>query len=258
MQFFLGTHRPHWLEDLEVPLCVSRRALEDRAGVPRARAPWMLDSGGFTELDKRRGWTVPASRYATLVRRLADEVGNLALAAPQDWMCEPAMVTRTGLSVAEHQRRTVDNFCQLAALEPGLPWMPVLQGWTLGDYHRCLELYDAAGVDLQAAPRVGLGSVCRRQDSAEIAALVASLSGAGVRHLHGFGVKLTGLSRYAWLLASADSFAWSLDGRMPKGGRCGSPEHRSCANCQAYALAWRERVLTRLGLWGEHGYAGGR
>ena len=50
-------------------------------------------------------------------------------AAPQDWMCEPAIIAKTGLAVVEHQRRTVTNFLELQALAPDLPFIPVLHGW---------------------------------------------------------------------------------------------------------------------------------
>jgi hypothetical protein len=42
---------------------------------------------------------------------------------------------------------------------------------------------------------VGVGSVCRRQDEAEIGRIVSSLAGGDLK-LHGFGVKKTGLRRY--------------------------------------------------------------
>jgi hypothetical protein len=43
--------------------------------------------------------------------------------------------------------------------------MPVLQGWTAGDYWRCADRYDRAGVRLEDYPVVGLGSVCRHSRS---------------------------------------------------------------------------------------------
>jgi hypothetical protein len=61
-------------------------------------------------------------------------------------MREPWIVERTGLSVREHQDRTVANFAELCALwdkwdskfvgvcQATCPFMPVLQGWTLADY----------------------------------------------------------------------------------------------------------------------------
>lgn len=61
-------------------------------------------------------------------------------------MCEPVSVAKTGLSVGEHQRRTVDNFVRLRQFAPDLPIIPVLQGWRIGDYLRCAD--DYAGIDL--------------------------------------------------------------------------------------------------------------
>jgi hypothetical protein len=77
-----------------------------------------------------------------------------------EWMCEPHIVARTGLSVREHQDRTVANYLELRRLAPSLPFIPVLQGWHLADYLHCLALYESAGIDLTAAPLSGLGSVC--------------------------------------------------------------------------------------------------
>lgn len=241
--FWLGAHHARWLATAGVPLCVSRRTLTGRRTLPRAAAPWLCDSGGFTELSLHGTWTVPAHVYAAEVRRFANKVGLMAHAAPQDWMCEPWMVAKTGLTVAEHQARTVGNYLDLRAADPSLPFMPVLQGWTLADYERCIGLYDKAGVDLAAQPLVGVGSVCRRQGSGEAAALLTALAGHGLR-LHGFGLKIEGLALAADSLASADSLAWSRDARWnpPLDGH----QHASCANCQPYALAWRERVLAVL------------
>jgi hypothetical protein len=43
-------------------------------------------------------------------------------------MCEPSMPHKTGLSIAEHQTRTLSNYEELLRLAPELPWVPVLQG----------------------------------------------------------------------------------------------------------------------------------
>jgi hypothetical protein len=243
--FFLGTHQPGWLARLDVPLMVSHRTLRTRHTLPRAAGRWALDSGGFTELALHGRWQTTPAAYADAVARYQAEIGRLAWAAPQDWMCEPAMLARTGLTVAEHQARTVDNYCRLRQLAPGLPVIPVVQGWDLPSYLACVDRYAANGVDLTAVPLVGLGSVCRRQASGEIAAIAAELARAGLR-LHGFGVKLRGLAGYADLLQSADSLAWSYAARRrpPLPGCRG---HKSCANCPRYALGWRARVLAALG-----------
>ncbi len=209
-RFYLGAHHANWLARVDVPLFVSHRRLAELGpgALPRARGPWALDSGAFSEIAEYGQFRTSPQQYADAVRRYADQVGRLEWAAPQDWMCEPVMLAKTGLTIAKHQRRTVANYLELRALAPEVPFIPVLQGWTTGDYLTCVDLYQAAGVDLAGVPVVGLGSVCRRQATAEIGDLVATLAGLGLR-LHGFGVKRLGLARYGHLLASADSMAWS-------------------------------------------------
>jgi hypothetical protein len=242
VKFYLGTHHPHWLGTVDVPLFVSRRSLSDRKTLPRARAPWCLDSGGFSELSLHGRWTITPAAYVAEVRRFVAEVGNLVWAAPMDFMCEPDMLQRTGLSVAEHQRRTVQNFLELRALAPELPFIPVLQGWSLGDYLDCAEAYERAGVRLVDEPTVGLGTVCRRQNTGSASNLVAVLGAEGLR-LHGFGFKATGLKAVGDKLASADSLAWSYQARRnPPLPECRGV-HKNCANCPRYALDWREELL---------------
>jgi hypothetical protein len=244
LTFYLGAHQPHWLWLAGFPLFVSHRQLARRKSLRPASCRWALDSGGFTELSMHGRWVTPPAAYAEAVAGYAERVGALDFAAPQDWMCEPVMTARTGLAVREHQERTVANYLELRSLAPGLPFIPVLQGWRLADYLRCLDLYESAGVDLTALPRVGLGSVCRRQSTGEIAVIVGALASRGLR-MHGFGVKTGGLHLYGHRLASADSMAWSYAARRepPLPGCAG---HRNCANCLAYATAWRCRVLARF------------
>src|SRR5262249_5289546 len=235
-QFYLGTHHPHWLERTTKPLFVSHRWLKNRKRLPRASNSWVLDSGGFTELSLYGAWQTTPKQYVSAVRRYAEEIGKLEWAAPQDWMCEPFMLAKTGLSVVRHQENTVANYLDLKSLAPNLPFVPVLQGWTLADYHRCVDCYARAGVDLWAChPVVGVGSVCRRQSGGEIHAIMESLARLGLC-LHGFGVKTGGLARYAEHLASADSMAWSYEAR--RSPALPDHPHKSCANCLIYALRW--------------------
>lgn len=243
----------NWLSTIGVPLFISRNRLKNRRTLPQAIAPWALDSGGFTELRDHGQWRIPPEQYVEEVRRYRDEIGMLDWAAPMDWMCEPWVIEGgergghrfhgTGLSVQEHQRRTVDNLLHLRRIAPDLPFIPVVQGWELQDYLDCVQMYADAGVDLADEPVVGLGSVCRRQATAEIAEIVTALSGLGLR-LHGFGVKTSGVADYGDLLSSADSMAWSFGARFEQ--RMSGCTHRAknCANCSAYALAWRSRVIS--------------
>lgn len=245
-RFFLGAHHPHWLADArfaDVSLFVSHRSLSRYRTLPRAVGAWALDSGGFTELSLHGRWTLPAADYARAVLRYRDEVGGLAWASPQDWMCEPVMLKATGLTVEEHQARTVASVQELRAL--GAPVIPVLQGWGLWDYLRHVEDYDRAGIDLRREPVVGVGTVCRRQQTGMAATLIHMLHAEGIR-THGFGFKATGLRACHTAMASADSLAWSYHARreppMPGHGA----RHKNCANCPDFALDWRADLLASL------------
>lgn len=248
--FYLGTHQPQWLATATVPLFVSHRRLDGRRTLPRAREDWALDSGGFSELSLYGEWRTTPTAYIAAVRRYDEEIGRLSWAAPQDWMCEPFMLAKTGLDVAEHQYRTVKNFLYLQELwadDATSPFMPVLQGWTRDDYLRCMDLYHAYGVDLTRFPLVGVGSVCRRQATAEIGHVMASIQVADPEiPLHGFGVKRRGLVAYGHHLQSADSMAWSYEARRAGSPMANCSGHRNCANCLRYALAWRDRIIADL------------
>lgn len=238
LTFYLGVHEPGWLEVSPVPLFVSRRRMARRRRLPVAAAPWVLDSGAFSELTLYGEWRVPAGRYAAEIDRCRTDVGRLSWAAPQDWPCEPDTVQRTGLTIAEHQRRTIRSVLDLRHRLGTAIVAPVLQGWAPADFLRHVEAYLAAGIDLEAEPVVGVGSVCRRQDARPVLRALAPLP------IHGFGVKGSTLEACSDVLTSADSLAWSFDARHadPLPG-CG---HRRCNNCLRYALAWRERRLSTL------------
>ncbi|MFD3535338.1 hypothetical protein [Streptomyces sp. NPDC058664] len=251
MNVFLLGAPPAFMKYTDVPLFISNRPLSKLKKLYRAQGPVSVDSGGFSELDDHGNWDHgPTPRqYAGQVRRYVDEVG-INWAAPQDWMCEPWIVAKTGLSVIEHQRRTVGNYLDLKGIDPAAPIIPVLQGWEIADYEHCITLYDQAGIDLRSLPLVGIGSVCRRQGTIEAARLIERIAAHGIR-LHGFGFKIDGLRRVGHLLPSSDSMAWSAAGRREEQGcdfrfpRHPGP-HKNEANCLRYALAWRDRVLAAL------------
>jgi hypothetical protein len=233
VKFYLGTHETAWLERFQVPLFVSHRRLRVRKRLPVAAGEWALDSGGFSELGLHGCWHTTEPEYIEAVARYREEIGHLAWAAPMDWMCEPSMLAKTGLTVREHQERTISNYLRLRGHGP---FIPVLQGWTISDYERCVELYETAGVDLTDQALVGVGSVCRRQSTVEIGLIMRTLAAAGIS-LHGFGVKKKGLARYGTVLTSADSMAWSSAARHdPPLPGC---THKSCQNCARYAMRWR-------------------
>lgn len=275
-RLYLGTHMTSWLWDERFEklfrgtiFFISRvRLAPRRSPFPRALHRYCIDSGGFSELQQHGRWRGTAAEYVAEIRRFLAELGpDLCVwVAPQDWMCEE-IVIRGGVgqrgqifhgtrearglkpgdpeqdlttAVRIHQRYTVDNLIELRRLAPEIPFIPVLQGNSLDDYVHCAQLYADAAIDLAAEPVVGLGSVCRRQATAEIREIVEYFATRGLS-LHGFGVKTLGLAQYAGDLVSADSMAWSEDARRsdPLPGHT----HKNCANCPDWAIRWHRRIV---------------
>jgi hypothetical protein len=162
--------------------------------------PVFLDSGAYSELDKHGRWTRTPAQFIAAVRRSCAALETVRWVGIQDWMCEPWILKKTGLSLVEHQRRTVASYLDLRAAAPEVPWLATLQGFTLADYLRCAEAYARAGVDLAALPLVGLGSL-------ELPGVL----------FHGYGVKSEGVLQSCAGLRSVDSDAWSSRGRHAEG-----------------------------------------
>ena len=194
-----------------------------------------MDSGAFTEVSTHGKYRQDTQEYAAQIRRWA-KVGQLQAAVSQDWMCEPFIVERTGLTVADHQRLTIDRYDELAAQELPVYLMPVLQGYDPSEYVDHIEQY---GDRIARGAWVGVGSVCKRNSS--VTAVEGVLTAVFERRpdlkLHGFGVKLTALQSgvVRELLHSADSMAWSFAAR--KNGRN--------ANDWREADAFKTRIQTQ-------------
>lgn len=212
MLFFVGLHQPS--DAATFARCmVSVNRLRKRRSDFRVN-DWLMDSGAFTSVAKHGGYTETPAEYAEQINRWA-RCGNLLAAVSQDYMCEPFVLERTGHTVEEHQRMTVDRYDAILQHVRGTYLMPVLQGYAPDDYVRHIGMY---GDRLGAGAWVGVGPVCKRNsDPRAIEAVLLAIHRARPDlKLHGFGVKLTalrsGLVRH--LLYSADSMAWSFAARI--------------------------------------------
>lgn len=231
MRFFLGIAEPAHAKRVASAF-ISVNRLRRRKADFEAH-DWIMDSGAFTEVARHGGYREGVTRYAADIRRWAGN-GRLLAAVAQDWMCEPFVVERTGLSVAEHQRLTCERFRQLAECDTaGVYVMPVLQGYEPEDYVRHVDAY---GSELAHGAWVGVGSVCKRNGRVRS---VQAVLGAIKAHrpdlrLHGFGLKTTALrdSLVSSLVHTADSMAWSFAARR---------EGRN-ANDVAEGLSWAARI----------------
>ena len=253
MQFFLGTHKPNWLWKDHIPiqlfpLFVSHMTLRRIKTLHPARGPWALDSGGFTQISTFGTWTFSPWEYVCAVRRYMSGIGKLQFAAIMDWMCEPIILEKTGKTIRQHQELTLESYLTLTDLAPEVPWLPTLQGFSLADYFAHKQMYERAGVNLVSAAHVGIGSVCRRQSTKEIGDVLRALYNAGLRNIHGFGVKTSGLKLTHRYLKTSDSMAWSYNARKHPPLPEHEGKHNNCANCWEWALRYKQNLLRKLGV----------
>jgi hypothetical protein len=188
---------------------------------------------GFTEVTQHGGYRHGVEEYAAEIERLR-RICSIDCVVAQDYMCEPFALAKTGLTVAEHQRLTIERYAALRKLvSADIHVMPVIQGFTPEEYADHVRAY---GDLLEPGMWVGVGSVCKRQGKPEaiLAVLHAIKAVRPDLRLHGFGVKLTALKVRAIceLLHTADSMAWSYHAR--KNGRN--------ANDRREAAAFADRV----------------
>jgi hypothetical protein len=212
VKFFVGLPEPSMAQYFDAAF-ISITRTQRRAG-PFEAGEWIADSGAYTQVSQHGGYLTTPVEHAAEIRRVKGN-GKLLAAVAQDYMCEPHVLHRTGLTVADHQRMTIERYDQLTdAGTDGVYVLPVLQGWCAGDYADHVEAY---GARLPENAWVGVGSVCKRNtDPIRIMRVLYAIH--DVRpdlRLHGFGLKSTALA-FAPIrerLHTADSMAWSYAAR---------------------------------------------
>lgn len=222
MRFFTGLHQPSDAKHFDSAfISVNRLSGPRGRRAPLEAREWIMDSGAFTEVSTHGGYRSTVAEYADQIRKWATNgSGRLLAAVAQDYMCEPWILERTGLSVEEHQRLTIERYDDLLREDcAGVYILPVLQGYEPLDYVRHLRAY---GERLAEHGKwVGVGSVCKRNGAPQQVAAVLHAIKRERRdlRLHGFGLKTTALANplVRSLLYSADSMAWSFNAR--KNGR---------------------------------------
>jgi hypothetical protein len=216
VRFFVGLHQPSDAKHFD-SCFISVNRLKDRKG-PFAVGEWIMDSGAFSTILKNGGYPDSPEVYAEQIKRWKNN-GSLLAAVTQDYMCEPAMLKRTGLTIAEHQRLTIERYDSLLRCDTGCYIMPVLQGYEPEDYVSHIRQY---GDRLAHGAWVGVGSICKRNSSPCLIldVLIAIKTARPDLRLHGFGLKILALAHgtIRALLYTADSMAWSFAARRNGGG----------------------------------------
>lgn len=234
MNFYVGLHHPADAKHFDRAF-ISVNALKSRKSHFKPRGEWILDSGAFSEIAHHGRFRTSAAAYAQRVFKWS-YCGNMIAAFSQDWMCEPVVIHGcpngcrragrkpchpvlctwgTGLSVAEHQRLTIERYDEILPLCRRVPLIPVLQGYTAQEYVDHLQAY---GSRIEPGMWVGVGSVCKRNSNVrEVETILSGIKAArpDIR-LHGLGLKITAIEcpKIHALLHSADSMAWSYAARM--------------------------------------------
>lgn len=234
MRFFTGLHQPSDAKHFDAAFISVNRLRKRKSGFEVG--DWILDSGAFTEISKYGQYRHGVEEYAAEIKRWRSN-GNLLAAVSQDYMSEPWIVERTGLTVEIHQQLTIERYDALLKFDVGGVYiLPVLQGYEPQDYVRHIRMY---GDRLAPGAWVGVGSVCKRNgDPRAIENVLLAIKGERPDlRLHGFGLKSTALSSWivTELLHTADSMAWSFHARI--NGRNG--------NDWREAKSWTDKINRR-------------
>lgn len=238
--------------------------------------PFALDSAGFVAhlMFKKKG---PQEGMAGIYPWSYQQYIELAGLLQPDWWSQPDLATEDGIAgnqeeidyridatatLLEGTLRIVYAWQnELARTESATtvqnmlkPPVPIIQGRTVSDYLRSLDLLMGVWERWQpwlAAPAlIGIGSVCRRHLQDPKDGLYAILKGLDGRlptgsKVHLFGVKGTALEEVQKLdwVASADSLAWDYGARVKacKGGYSNTNHHR-----QSEMTRWMQSASRRI------------
>lgn len=231
-RLFIGLHQPSDAKHFASAFVSVNRLRHRKSDF--AVGDWIMDSGAFTEIATHGRYRESVDGYVAQIERWR-KCGNMLAAVSQDYMCEPWILEKTGLTIADHQRLTIERYDAIRAKTTAYI-MPVLQGFDPQDYVAHLRAY---GDRLTHGMWVGVGSVCKR--NGDPSAIYAVLSAIKRERpdllLHGFGLKTTALADGGVfdLLHTADSMAWSFSAR--KQGRN--------ANDYREAKAFESRIMAQ-------------
>lgn len=185
-----------------------------RYGLKAPRVPAHItqlaaDSGGFVASRIWGEYRYSLEQYVTWLRAFRP-----LWAATMDYCCEPELAVVT----EQRQRRTTENAYQAWEHFQQLPlaWVPTIQGWLPEDYRRHASQMQSLIEEMRAAYannrdfRVGVGTLCRRNDASMVQAILDAIREVlpGIP-LHLWGIKLDALrSIDLTQVVSTDSAAW--------------------------------------------------
>jgi hypothetical protein len=180
-----------------------------------------LDSAGFSLARSTGEYPFSRDAYCDLAAKIGAD-----LVAVRDYPCEPGVDRSVHRTNRDRIRAGIAEARELTASRPGLPWVPVIQGYTREEYAESVALHESEHL---VRPLMAVGSLCRRRraDQAwEVLRLVRKLLPDA--RLHGFGIDLRFLGdrRIKQALWSADTAAWKFNAAKPGGRRFPTNEEK--------------------------------
>ncbi len=177
-----------------------------------------LDSGGFSFFSKKGDYPFTPTQYIQYANDMIDQGIPLHLVAILDYPCEPTVHRSDTLATNQQKiQATVSNAVMLMDSDPHLPWIPVLQGYSLREYEYCYDLYNEAGI---RADYWAVGSVCTRKKTGGMRNIVVNMKRLLRAKIHTFGLSIRFLrDPQIWhSIHSSDSRAWGFMSFRDKGG----------------------------------------
>ena len=169
--------------------------------------PFMMDSGAYSVILKYGKYPYSPEQYAEGIKAWKPDI-----AWTMDYPCEAKVREKGKYSPLTAQDMTIYN--QIKLLDQHVNTQMVLQGYSLDEYLANLDKIKSMGL---LTEHLGIGSICRRGQSREIARIVRAVYNNVPRtvKLHGFGIKTSVLAQTdaKFYLYSADSQSWDYEAR---------------------------------------------
>ena len=180
-----------------------------RTRLPEGVERVILDSGGYAFFSRWGEYPFTIEKYIELAHYIKD-THPLYKAAILDYPCEPDINRSQVMSNEDRIEKTIANAIECYDTDDSLPWLPVIQGYTVSEYLHCIDLYDDYGV---TSDYWAIGSICSRKGAPfELRNIITKIK---ERHpndkLHAFGLGIPFLRNPQIFQAiySSDSAAWN-------------------------------------------------
>lgn len=186
----------------------------NRGMIPDTVKRLFVDSGGYSMFRKWGNFPFTTDEYIDFVDLLMDDY-PVTEVATMDLPCEPSVNRHTFRTNIDRIKRTIEYADELLE-NPNIPWVPVVQGYTLNEYKACVNLLNG-NAGAMSAKTWAIGTLCARKKTGGIRNIVVNLRKEidPSIELHSFGLAINALRdpQVFFSIDSSDSGTWSFNGR---------------------------------------------